>query len=105
MSKVVSILKSKPAFLKIVREICKDSDRVFLTPANQKGFAGKIKNSQVWKCLEDGVIISEPVIDEDGNYLFNMNHAASGADIYLSVLLDISIPEKKQIYVLHVSEG
>lgn len=105
MADIIPILQANTALIKTIREIVSDSSNVFLGPALDKGIAGDVAMSQIWKCLEEGNMQYQSVQNEYGDYLCDLNHVTAGQDIYLTVAVNIRDPLNKKIYVLHISEG
>jgi len=105
MADIVPLHRNAQTLLKVIREIVKDSRNVNLTQAFDKGFAGKVSMSQVWRCLEEGTLTNDPVMNEHGHYLCELNTVAAGQDIYLTIAVNMEIVTNKVIYVLHISEG
>lgn len=105
MAKVVPILSTPKSLLRSIREIVKDSSKVSFAPAMEKGIAGDVAMSQVWKCLEEGNLTDDPKIDEYGYYLCELNTITAGQNVYLTVAVDTRDVTNQTIIVLHISEG
>jgi hypothetical protein len=104
MAEITPILQSRAALIRVIREIAQSSERVSFVPALEKGIAGNLAMSQIWKCLESGTVQQEPVMNEHGHYLCNLHQVTAGQDVYLVVAVDTN-PQHKRLFVLHISEG
>lgn len=105
MADVVHILNNPGSLLKAIREIVKDSANVSFGPAFEKGIAGNVSMSQIWKCLEEGHLTNTPISNQYGDYLCELNVATAGQDIYLTIAVDTKSLANRTITVLHISEG
>lgn len=105
MTNIIPLLSKPESLLKTIREILKNSSNVHFGPALEKGIAGDLSMSQIWKCLETGTLTSTPVQNEHGHYLCELNTVAAGQDVYLTIAVDTSDVTNRSIFVLHISEG
>lgn len=105
MADIVPLFSQPGSLLSIIREIIKESSNVSFGPALEKGIAGKVSMSQIWRCLEEGQLTNDPVCNTYGDYLCELNVVTAGQNIYLTIAVDTKDVRSKTITVLHISEG
>lgn len=105
MADIIPILSKPESLESTIREIARDSVNVSFIPAQEKGIAGDVAMSQVWRCLEEGSLIGEAIVNEYGDYLCELRVITAGQEIYLTVAVDTKNVRHKTITVLHISEG
>lgn len=105
MADIVPFFSKSEALLKSIREIIADSSRVSFASALQKGIAGDVAMSQIWKCLEEGSVSYGPVFNDHGHAMCELHCISAGQAIYLSIAVEGDTPHERRIHVLQVSEG
>ena len=87
--KLVQFEMTAPMALKILREVAKDSERVFPTDHCEKQLAKrKISRTQVLRCLLRGNIVEGPSLSLKGNWEMAVETMTAGNAIRVACALD-----------------
>lgn len=77
---------SEPLAKRIIREVAKDSARVFFSPHASKRMRERhITRAQVFECLLRGTISEPPHRDMHGNWKCNVSRLHAGDEITVAV--------------------
>lgn len=103
--KVTSIPLTVERASRILREVAKDTSRVFQLafPEDQR-WQELVTSKQVLLCLRDGTVITTPRKDENGNWVCLIHRLCGGENVVVTVAIEIR-QGGNNVYVLKHESG
>lgn len=94
---VVSITSNGKRLLSTIRRIVKDSDNVEWPTKDH--LVEEVAMSQIWRCLEKGVLNGMPKQNEFKQTYCELTHLTGGQQIYVALIVDT---QNLKVEILHV---